>query len=114
EARRQGTRVALVNPFLEPGMRRYWVPSTPSSAVMGTPISDWWFPVAQGGDIAFLYGTLKVLIERGWTRDEFIRAHTSGWEELRDRVLALGFDQLESASGLTRADFEEFAALLHS
>ena len=32
EARRLGTRVALVNPYLEPGMHRYWVPSSARSA----------------------------------------------------------------------------------
>ncbi len=114
EARRLGTRVALVNPYLEPGMRRYWVPSTPSSALFGTHISDWWFPVAQGGDVAFLYGTLQVLVKRGWIRDDFIRDHTAGWEEFRTAIAGLDTASLERDSGLTRADFEEFAALLHA
>ena len=48
EARALGTRVVLVNPYLEPGMKRYWVPSTAASAVFGTGIADWWFPVSQG------------------------------------------------------------------
>ena len=51
EAKQFGTRVVMVNPYLEPGMRRYWVPSSPASAVFGTAITDWWFPVTQGGDI---------------------------------------------------------------
>src|SRR3954468_611058 len=62
-AKEKGTRVVLVNPYREPGMVRYWVPSTASSALFGTDIADDWFPVAQGGDIAFLYGALKRLIE---------------------------------------------------
>ncbi len=114
EARELGTRVALVNPYLEPGMRRYWVPSTPSSAVFGTPISDWWFPVRQGGDIAFLYGTLRVLRDTGGLDDGFLAAHTAGWEEVSAELDRLDLGELERRSGLDRRDFEEFAALLRS
>ena len=31
-ARKEGTRVAVVNPFREPGLERYWVPSNADSA----------------------------------------------------------------------------------
>jgi hypothetical protein len=41
-------------PAARAGMERYWVPSTPSSALFGTDIADYWFGVAQRGDIAFL------------------------------------------------------------
>ena len=44
----------MVNPYLEPGMKKYWVPSSVDSALFGTEIADYWFPVSQGGDIAFL------------------------------------------------------------
>src|SRR5437868_2512599 len=66
EAKKLGTKVLMVNPYREPGMERYWVPSNVRSAVFGTDIADYWFPVATGGDIAFLYGVLKVLLENGW------------------------------------------------
>ena len=66
QAKKHGTKIALVNPYKEPGMERYWVPSSAGSAVFGTKISDWWFPVAQGGDVAFLYGVIKVLLAEGW------------------------------------------------
>src|SRR2546430_1695242 len=66
QAKKHGTKVALVNPYKEPGMERYWVPSSLTSSVFGTKIADFWFPVAQGGDIAFLYGVLKVLLAEGW------------------------------------------------
>ena len=47
EAKRLGTKVVLVNPYREPGMERYWVPSTPRSALFGTDIADYWFPVSH-------------------------------------------------------------------
>src|SRR5690242_2990034 len=48
EAKKLGTKVVLVNPYFEPGMKRYWVPSTLHSALFGTDIADYWFAVAQG------------------------------------------------------------------
>src|SRR5438445_140026 len=65
EAKKLGTKVVLVNPYLEPGMKRYWVPSTVKSALFGTDIADYWFPVSQGGDIAFVAGALKIMFANG-------------------------------------------------
>ena len=112
EAKRRGTKVIMVNPYLEPGMKRYWVPSHAGSALFGTDIADYWFPVTQGGDIPFLYGVLKILIERGWVDDQFIREQTREFETLRERVNLLELPALAEASGLTVADLEEFAGLI--
>jgi molybdopterin-dependent oxidoreductase alpha subunit len=116
EAKQLGTKIALVNPFLEPGMKRYWVPSSTSSALFGTDLADWWFPVAQGGDIAFIHGLLKVLIERGWVNDEFIHQHTDteSWEQLKAQSSKLQWEDLERASGLSRAAMTEFAEVLRN
>jgi len=111
-AKKLGTKIVLVNPYLEPGMKRYWVPSSADSALFGTKITDYWFPVSQGGDIAFLYGVLKVLIEQKWFNDEFIAKHTVGFGDLKSQVSNLTFEELERASGLTRGDMQEFAELL--
>ena len=112
EAKRLGTKVVLVNPYREPGMERYWVPSSLKSAVFGTDITDYWFPVSQGGDIAFLYGVLKILIANDWLNHEFIRNHTVDFEKLKQRVNELSFDVLQKQSGLSRADMQEFAELI--
>lgn len=111
-AKEAGAKVVLVNPYLEPGMKRYWVPSTASSALFGTDIADWWFPVAQGGDIAFIHGVLKLLVERGEVDERFIRDHTSGFEELRAFLESLQWPDLEKSAGLPRDAFEEFSRVL--
>src|SRR5262249_42854987 len=90
----------------------YWVPSTLSSAVFGTDIMDYWFPVSIGGDIAFLYGVLKVQAERGWLDPVFIAKHTVGFEQLKAQLDNLEFAELEVGCGLPRASMEEFAALI--
>lgn len=113
EAKLLGTKIVMVNPYREPGMDRYWVPSTLSSAVFGTDIADYWFPVSTGGDIAFLSGVIKILIENNWVDDNFIRNHTGGFEELKSSVANLDFSVLEQRCALSRATMQEFAELLH-
>jgi molybdopterin-dependent oxidoreductase alpha subunit len=112
EAKKLGTKVILVNPYREPGMERYWVPSSMGSALFGTDIADYWFPVDTGGDIAFLCGVVKILIERGWADQEFIDQHTVGFAELKTELAKFNFEELERGSGLTRVSMEEFAGLI--
>jgi len=113
EAKRLGTRVAVVNPFREPGMARYWVPSAARSAIFGTNITDEWFDVSSGGDIAFLYGALKHMIAQGWCDSAFVRDHTAGFDELATAAATLSWTDLETQSGLPRARMEAMARLLH-
>ncbi len=110
-ARRAGTKVAVVNPYREPGLERYWVPSNAESAVFGTKMTDEFFPVSIGGDIAFIAGVLKVLEATGGLDAAFIAEHTTGWDELQGALDALGFEELERLSGASRADMERFAAM---
>src|SRR5437016_786401 len=112
EAKKLGTKVVLVNPYFEPGMKRYWVPSTLSSALFGTDIADYWFPVSTGGAIAFLYGVLKVLVTNGWVDEDFVSNHTGGFDELRSGISKLAFGELETQAGLDRAAMQEFAELI--
>ena len=84
-------------------------PSTFSSALFGTDIADYWFPVSQGGDIAFIYGVLKIMIERGTVDHDFIRDHSEQFEEVKSRAESLGWAELEKQSGLPRAAMEELA-----
>jgi molybdopterin-dependent oxidoreductase alpha subunit len=112
EARKLGTRVVLVNPYLEPGMKRYWVPSTLSSALFGTDIADYWFPVSQGGDIAFLSGVLKILIANGWVDDSFIRDHCVAFDDLKSHLERFSFAELEAQAGLDESAMRQFAELV--
>jgi len=112
EAKKLGTKVVLVNPLLEPGMKKYWVPSNADSALLGTEIADWWFPVAQGGDIALLYGVLRVLAVNGWVNEPFLAAHCGGWQALKAALFAQRPEDLAARSGLPWSAIEEFAGLL--
>jgi molybdopterin-dependent oxidoreductase alpha subunit len=108
-AKQAGTRVFLVNPYFEPGMERYWVPSVARSALFGTRIADDFFQIHQGGDIGFFTGVLKHLIENGWTDRAFIAARTAGWDDLETHARATSWSELESAAGQTKAEMFRFA-----
>ncbi len=111
-AKKAGTKVVVVNPYREPGMERYWVPSKLESALFGTKICDRLFQLNTGGDAAFLTGTLKVLLDAGRLDEAFIANHTSGFEELRIQLEGVGFEALEALSGLPRSEMREFARML--
>src|SRR5262245_31672761 len=111
-ARQQGAHVAVVNTYDEPGMRRYWVPSVPESALFGTRIADDWFAVDTGGDLAFLNGVLKVLLAEDWIDHAFVRERTAGFEEARAAVAAQDWESLERDSGTSRAEMSRFAKML--
>ncbi|MDR7511020.1 MAG: FdhF/YdeP family oxidoreductase [Armatimonadota bacterium] len=111
-AKKAGTRVVVVNPFREPGMDRYWVPSIPESALFGTKVTDRFFQVRVGGDIGFLNGALKAMIERGWIDRGFIQRHTAGFDALAAVLAAQPWEMLEAASGTTRAEMGEFARMV--
>src|SRR5262245_27215145 len=113
-AKKQGTKIAVVNPFKEPGLVRYWVPSSPESALMGTRMMDEFYQVSTGGDIAFLNGALKHLIEQEWVDHDFIAAHTTGWEELKAALAGQDWEMLERHSGASREEMCRFAEMVHS
>lgn len=111
-ARQKGTRVAVVNPYFEPGLRRYWVPSVPESAVFGTRFADEWFAVDTGGDLAFLSGVFKVLVAEDWVDREFVSRRTAGFEEAAAHARATAWEVLERESGTARTEMERCARLL--
>ena len=112
EAKRLGTRVLVVNTLREPGMERYWVPSTMRSALFGSRIADDFFAVRTGGDLAFLQATQRLLIERGAVDRQFIGAHTEGWDAYQQTLLARDPGELVGASGARAEDIERFASVL--
>ena len=111
-AKKAGTKVVVVNAYREPAMERYWVPSNVESALFGTRIADRFFLVDVGGDVGFLNGTLKQMIDRDWVDRGFIDDHTAGFEELSAAVQAQSWEQLERSSGTSREEMQEFARLL--
>ncbi len=112
EAKARGAHVAVVNPYREPGLTRYWIPSIPASAIAGTRIADHWIDVHTGGDLAFLVGVLKALQDQDGIDHAFVDAHTTGAAGVLAQAGGADWDAIESESGVTRAGVEAFARLL--
>jgi molybdopterin-dependent oxidoreductase alpha subunit len=112
KAKKAGTKVVVINSYREPGMERYWVPSNPESALFGTRITDRFFLINVGGDIGFLNGALKHMIERGQADHDFIDRHTSGFEALAESLSRQSWEELEALAGVSRTEMEAFASIV--
>jgi molybdopterin-dependent oxidoreductase alpha subunit len=112
ESKQLGTRVLMVNTFREPGMERYFIPSSAGSALLGTEIADRFYMLSVGGDQAFLYAVQRLLLARGTVDRSFIDAHTEGFAEYARFVEGLDLDALIARAGSSHADVEDFAARL--
>ena len=113
-AKKHGARIAVVNPHREPGLERYWIPSIAQSALSGSALADDWFDVHTGGDLAFLVGVLRALVELGGVDEHFVSTRTVGFDQARVSAISTPWDQIEHGSGATRARIEDFARLLMS
>jgi len=107
-ARRRGCRVVVVNPYLEPGLDRYWVPSNVESAVFGTRMTDLHVPVRPGGDVALANAALKLLIERGAVDHDFVAAHTTGFADMAGRLDEQSLEDLLRLAGVDRPTLDAF------
>ena len=110
-AKKKGTHIVVVNPYCEPGLKKYWIPSVPISALFGTKLMDDYFKVKVGGDIAFVYGIMKALDQNKWFDYDFINKCTVGFEEVLEKIKKTEWEEIEKISGLRRHDCERFAEL---
>jgi molybdopterin-dependent oxidoreductase alpha subunit len=111
-ARKEGTKVVCVNPYREPGMERYWVPSNVESALFGTKITDRFFHINVGGDIGFLNGALKHMFENDLVDRSFVDGFTTGSEAVASTLAAQSWDNLTRLAGVSRSEIAEFAEML--
>ncbi len=93
-------------------MERYWIPSIPESALFGTKLVDDTFLISTGGDVAFLSGALKHMIERGAIDRDFVDKHTNDFAAAEAHVGSLSWADLEAASGTTTARMRSFGELV--
>lgn len=110
-ARKRGGKIVVLNPFKEPALERYWIPSVASSALFGSKLMDEYYAVRPGGDIALLYGMLKALDALNGFDEAFIAEHTVGFDELRAELRAQSWADLTTISGVSQAEMEHLAAL---
>ncbi|HEX8236188.1 MAG TPA: FdhF/YdeP family oxidoreductase [Abditibacteriaceae bacterium] len=118
KAARNGCRIVSINPLPETGTNRFKHPQEIGGVLgSGTPLAELWLPVRINGDVALFKGILKEMLaaeERnpGSVFDgEFIREHTSGFEEFITDLRAADWDELVQASGISREQMRQAAAI---
>ncbi|MBM7578105.1 FdhF/YdeP family oxidoreductase [Jeotgalibacillus terrae] len=117
-AKKKGTKIIVVNPYREPAMDNYWVPSNMESAMFGTKIADDFYQVNIGGDIAFMHGIMKHWFEMEQEKEgsainhSFVKEHVNGYEELKQTVMAQSWEDIVESSGVPKERIIELSTLL--
>ena len=120
DAAKRGVQIITFNPVREKGLETFINPQNPSEMLTGkeTRISSQYHQVKIGGDIAVMLGICKhVFAADDKARAEgkrvldmpFIEQHTNGFEAFEAKVRNTSWDEIETASGLTRAEIEAAA-----
>lgn len=65
-----------------------------------TKLADLHIKIKPGTDATFANGVLKVIIEDQLIDDEFILQRVNGFEEVKDYIATLTFEEIESRSGV--------------
>ena len=110
-AKQAGTQVAVVNPEPTYGMQSPRWPSLVSGALLGAGATDEFFSVQVGGDLAFINGVLKELIESKRVERDYIDEHTTGFASLAAALERQSWQMLEQRSGVSRGQMQRFADL---
>src|SRR3981189_477970 len=118
EVAKRGAPIIVLNPLRERGLERFTSPQHPAEmlTLSSTPIASTYYLVKVGGDIAVLKGIMKTVLAldakslaeggKGVLDREFIKAHTTGIDELLADLDATSWNAIEEASGLSRLDIE--------
>jgi molybdopterin-dependent oxidoreductase alpha subunit len=119
QAKEHGTRIVAVNPLPEAGLLRFKNPQRLKGVVgNGTQLADLFLQIRVNGDLALFQALNLLLLEAedekpGTVLDhQFISEHTDGFDAFAQATRRLNWRDVSEATGLTRAQIDEFAALV--
>ena len=107
-AKRHGATIVGVNPLAETGLRRFKQPQEVLGLLgRGTEIADFLVRVRVGGDVAFLQGIAKALLEREDRGEptldrDFIARFTDGHDAYAAGIRGTSWDAIVAACGVPR------------
>ncbi|MBR5495311.1 MAG: molybdopterin-dependent oxidoreductase, partial [Psychrobacter sp.] len=113
-AHKQGCRIISINPMREQGLSKFRNPQKPTHMAAGQSdeMVDEVIQIQIGGDVALLTGLAKWLVENDKIDSEFISTHTSGFDDLKQWLVAQSWTDIELGSGITQADIINLAKLV--
>ncbi|MFE4214427.1 FdhF/YdeP family oxidoreductase [Streptomyces sp. NPDC056844] len=117
EAKLNGARVIAVNTLPEAGLLRFKNPQKARGLIgQGVEIADRFLHIRAGGDLALFQGLNRLLLEAederpGQVLDhDFIGTNTSGFEAFAEHAREISWDDVITATGLTREEIEAVGA----
>jgi formate dehydrogenase major subunit len=112
-AKKRGAKIIAVNPLREAGLVNFRNPQKPRGVIgHGTGLTDLHLPIRLNGDLALFQAIGALLVEWDAIDHAFVSAYTTGFEEWRDHVSALDWEQVGAATGLSREQITEAARLI--
>ncbi|MEO8071961.1 MAG: FdhF/YdeP family oxidoreductase [Acidobacteriota bacterium] len=128
EAKKKGAKIIAVNPlpeaglmnFVNPNPQHYKNPLNYPLAMLGlktTHLADLYLPIRIGGDMAFLKGVMKLLLEKERAAPnsvfdhQFIDDKTSGFDELMANLDTILWEDILEQSGLVKEEIAETAEM---
>jgi molybdopterin-dependent oxidoreductase alpha subunit len=115
EARRRGATIVSINPLRERGLVSFTHPQEVLSAILGrgSELASVYLQLKVGSDVAVLKGMMKHVMQAerrdpGRVLDhEFIREHTTGFEDLVRDLDATSWEAIGRESGLSQDQIRE-------
>ena len=107
--RRAGGEVIVINPIIETGLVNFSVPSDVRSMLFGTKIASLYVQPHIGGDLALLTGICKQIVETKAHDVPFLENNCNNWDELRERLAAVTWEEIIAKSGVPREEIDEIA-----
>lgn len=113
DAVKKGAKLVAINPLKEAGLLGFAHPQH----VMGllgrsSALASSYLQVKVNGDLALFRGVAKALLATGAEDRDFIREHAVNYGDYRSLLESTPWEEIESLSGIARADTEKLAALM--
>ncbi|HBR93011.1 MAG TPA: hypothetical protein DEA90_02485 [Opitutae bacterium] len=105
-----GGKIISVNPLFETGLRAFSHPQK-LKGVLGkaTPLASQHVPVRLNGDLPFLKGMLKSVIEANAIDPAFIETYTHGYESFLAKINAVTWKEISQQSGVSEKEIRAAA-----
>src|SRR5689334_20305009 len=112
-AKRNGCKLVHINPLPEVGMTRFKHPQEVFRLFgAGTELADLFLQVRINGDVAFLKGISRAVLERDGALDrEFIDKYTTGFDDFVAALRKVSWEEIVEQSGVSREQIEAAAQI---
>ncbi|BCU76225.1 FdhF/YdeP family oxidoreductase [Luteolibacter sp. LG18] len=110
EAVAKGAVLVAVNPLKEAGLTGFAHPQQALGLLGKTsPLASTYLQVKVNGDLALFRGVAKAILAAGGEDGPFLHEHACGYEEYRSELERTDWEQIETLSGIARAEIEALA-----